>query len=464
SCGSGKSYDDLADGSHTFQVQQRDRAGNTSPLASRTWTVDTTPPDAPTIDTGPSATTGLDAAIFRFSGEEATTFRCSLDEAEFETCSSPVSVAGLDDGEHRFEVRQIDTVGNASEITSHTWTVDTTAAGAPQIVSAPDSISGSDSAVFEFLGDTDSTFVCSLDDSPMTQCSSPVSYSDLGEGQHVFSVRQIDPHDNESPVSSFEWTVDTVAPDPPGILTPEDDFTAQADLSLTFQAESGTRTFCSLDGAPPVECTSPFSAGPLVDGEHHLVLFSRDHAGNSSAETSRSWTVDTVAPSSPSIDAGPSGLTQSKSASFGFYGEENATLECQLDSGSWSACTSPKSFSSVSDGLHTFRVRQFDLAENLSAESSRSWTVDTTAPNLLRIRHTKRTLPYTFALTLSETGSGLSRVEFSSARTRPPATAAPKTTYPLSGSTISLRLPTVPTFARVRDAAGNWSDWVSINR
>ncbi len=380
SCSSPLRYENLTEGLHVFEVKQLDAAGNEGPSLERRWTVDTTPPDAPTIDAGPSATTGLDAAIFRFSGEEAATFRCSLDEAEFEICSSPVSVLGLADGEHRFEVRQIDTVGNASEIATRIWTVDTTAAGAPQIVSAPDSIHDSDSAEFEFLGDANSAFGCSLDGSPFTECSSPASYSDLAQGSHTFTVRQIDPHDNVSPASSFEWT------------------------------------------------------------------------------------VDTVAPPSPSIDAGPSGLTQSRSASFGFSGEANATLECQLDSGAWSVCTSPKAFSSVSDGSHTFRVRQFDLAGNLSAESARAWTVDTTAPNLLRIRQTKRTLPYTFALTLSETESALSRIEFTSARTKPPTAAAPKTTYPLSGTTISLRLPAVPTFARVRDPAGNWSGWVSITK
>ena len=53
-----------------------------------------------------------------------------------------------------------------------------------------------------------------------------------------------------------------------------------------------------------------------------------------------------------------------------------------IDSGAWSACTSPKSYTSLSDGSHTFQVRATDEAGNTDASPAGfTWTVDTTAPS-----------------------------------------------------------------------------------
>jgi hypothetical protein len=99
--------------------------------------------------------------------------------------------------------------------------------------------------------------------------------------------------------------------------------------------------------------------------------------------------ADTTAPET-SIGSGPSGTTTSTSANLGFSSSESgSTFQCSLDSGSWGACTSPKSYGSLAVGAHAFSVRATDAAGNTDASPAiRSWTVqapsppaDTTAPN-----------------------------------------------------------------------------------
>ena len=129
SCTSPQNYSVLADGSHTFQVQATDSAGNADPTpASYTWTVDTAPPNT-TITANPPALSNSSSASFSFtSSEPASSFQCRLDAALFTVCSSPKSYTGLLDGSHSFQVRATDPAGNADPTpASFSWIVDATA-------------------------------------------------------------------------------------------------------------------------------------------------------------------------------------------------------------------------------------------------------------------------------------------------------------------------------------------------
>ena len=101
--------------------------GNTdaSP-ASRSFTVDTTPPDT-TITAGPSGPTNDSTPTFSFTSEAGATFECRVDAAAFASCSSPFTTGALSDGAHTFEVRAKDGVGNTdASPASRAFTVDTT--------------------------------------------------------------------------------------------------------------------------------------------------------------------------------------------------------------------------------------------------------------------------------------------------------------------------------------------------
>ena len=89
-------------------------------------------------------------------------------------------------------------------------------------------------------------------------------------------------------------------------------------------------------------------------------------------------TRDTTAPQT-TITAGPAASTTSTSASFTFTSSESGSFECALDAASFAACTSPKSYTGLAIGGHTFKVRARDGAGNTDASpASATWQI--TAP------------------------------------------------------------------------------------
>ncbi len=127
--------------------------------------------------------------------------------------------------------------------------------------------------------------------------------------------------------------------------------------------------------------TFPASSFP-ADDTYTIRVRATDNVNIAETPNSRSFTYDTAAPDT-SITANPADPTTSTSASFSFTSTEgSSTFECQLDGGGYSSCTSPKSYSSLSDGSHTFLVRATDPAGNTDASAaSHTWQVDTTAPS-----------------------------------------------------------------------------------
>jgi hypothetical protein len=90
------------------------------------------------------------------------------------------------------------------------------------------------------------------------------------------------------------------------------------------------------------------------------------------------------APPETTLDSGISGHVTSTSASFSFSSPESGvTFECKLDAQAFSACSSPKEYTGLSDGTHNFSVRARDAAGNVDASPvSTQWSIDTTAPTV----------------------------------------------------------------------------------
>jgi hypothetical protein len=205
-----KALTGVADGSHTYTAKASDNAGNISPSSNAvTVVVDTTAPNTTLVSTPQNPTSQTDAT-FEFSGSEAgSTFQCRLDGAPFAACTSPQNYSALAEGSHTFEVRAVDTAGNADPSpASYTWVVDATAP-ATTIDSGPSDPTTETSATFVFsANEAGSTFECRLDAIFWEPCTSPHGYTGLAPGAHTFDVRATDAAGNTDPTpANFGWSV-----------------------------------------------------------------------------------------------------------------------------------------------------------------------------------------------------------------------------------------------------------------
>jgi hypothetical protein len=395
-CYFAKSFSNMTEGDHTVFVRATDNAGNrNNPLLFK-WMVDYSPPTV-TINSMPSLISNAQTGHFEFSGSDAISgidhFECRLDgTATWATCISPIDYPGLVDGPHKFAVRSYDRAGNVSTVASYNWTIDTSAPTVT-ITQMPPSFSNSKGATFAFTGKDDGVvltqFKCKMDGGAYIACPSPYSYSNLGDGPHVFSVVVMDLAGNESAPANYTWIIDTV---PPVVQFVQNPPLVTNLLTATFQV-SGTDVgtgidayFCSLDGAAFAKCTTVKSLTGLNAGSHTFKSYAQDYAGNVSTTISYTWIIDLVPPVI-NITKGPTPFTASRTATFEFNatdaGSSVAQIMCSLDSvTAYTPCTSPFTYNNVSAGKHIFYARAVDAAGNLSDPKSHSWEIDLVGPTI----------------------------------------------------------------------------------
>ncbi|MDQ4052551.1 MAG: DNRLRE domain-containing protein [Actinomycetota bacterium] len=405
-CTSGFTYTNLDRGEHSFHVRATDLSEqqNLSETVGRSWTVaDLTAPSI-TINQTPAATTSETTAQFAFSTSDnwggAVTTECRLDGGSYTACDSPKSYSGLSAAQHTFEVKSTDSAGNA-RTASYSWTVEDVVDPEAQITNVT-----TGSLVIEFTGTDDHTapadlrFECRVDSEAYRACASPKTYSDadlaaMTPGQHTFEVRAFDEAGNVGQPDSRTFTVaDTKAPETTITGQPAAT-TTNTTARFTFTgSDDGTAVTaltyeCSLDGAAFAACTSAKEYPGLAVGEHTFRVRATDAANNTDQSPAEfSWTVeatpppvDTTAPET-TISANPPANTTETNASFSFDGTDNETgagsltFECKLDTAAYEACTTPKAYTGLATGSHTFSVRAKDVAGNVDqTPASHSWTV-----------------------------------------------------------------------------------------
>jgi hypothetical protein len=168
--------------------------------------------------------------------------------------------------------------------------------------------------------------------------------------------------------------------------------TISTNASFAFSANEPNATFeCSLDGAVFAACATPRDYTGLAAGNHEFRVRAIDRSGNIDGSPAiYSWTIelppDLAAPDTTITDK-PSDPSPSRSPSLAFSGSDDSTpaslltYECRLDGAAFTACSNPRSYSSLAVGPHTFEVRAIDLAGRVDpSPASYTWTIDATAP------------------------------------------------------------------------------------
>lgn len=164
-----------------------------------------------------------------------------------------------------------------------------------------------------------------------------------------------------------------------GLYTIDSDGTNLTPIMNGLSHVSGNDTAWSPDGTKIAYSTGNGIAVVPASGGSPTALVS----GGSQAYPSWARLADT-APPSTTITSGPPSFTKNTTAAFGFTSSEaGSTFTCRLDGAAlFTACTTPKTYTGLADGVHSFRVRATDSANNTDATpATRSFTVDTNPPN-----------------------------------------------------------------------------------
>ena len=126
----------------------------------------------------------------------------------------------------------------------------------------------------------------------------------------------------------------------------------------------------------PTQTTWTVVLTNMAEGSNVITVRAADDAGNISGQTGATIIVDTIVPNS-TITSAPSNPSSSTSASFSFSStDSNSTFQCQMDNGGYQSCTSPKTYTNLSVGSHTFYVKATDAAGNTDpTPASYTWTI-----------------------------------------------------------------------------------------
>jgi len=342
--------------------------------------------DKPKITAGPGTPTNQTSAAFTYSSKTSVAFLCSLDGGGYVSCGSGTSGARsyagpIAPGVHSFRVAA-QSGATTTDPAVWTWTIDTTPPPAPTIVNHPADPTDQTSAAFSQAdSETGVDYQCKLDGGSFQSCGGGKSYSGLALGGHTYQVKALDKAGNASGPTSFSWTIVPPAPPKPKITSQPADPTNQTSAAFAYTDARSVTFLCSLDGGAYAGCGNGTSgsttyAGPLADGVHTFLVKAQQGGSAASSADSRTWTVDATPPPAPSFTETPSSPTTEKKATFRFGDSEaGVTFQCRLDAGSYAKCGSPRKYSNLGEGPHTFCVQALDRAGNLSTPACYTWQV-----------------------------------------------------------------------------------------
>jgi hypothetical protein len=266
------------------------------------------------------------------------------------------------------------------------------------ITKHPEAVTQDTSAELELASTARSpTFECQLDGLPVTCAGGSYSATGLAEGVHTFSAASTDPAlaEQDTTPATATWRVDTTAPAAPEPVSPADGQDVKtAALEWSAAGDPGGSGVAAyrvfVDGSERGTTSSTtFTPAGVGDGEHSWFVRAVDGAGNTRDSATRTFTLDTVAPSAPQLLEPPDDVTLAAARpSFSWSAASDsgtgiAGYDVDIDGSATRVGASTTSFSPSSDignGYHEWRVVAVDAAGNTTASETRSFDSDTRPP------------------------------------------------------------------------------------
>jgi hypothetical protein len=275
-------------------------------------------PPTPRISSGPPKSTASRAATFRIDAAPGgITLECSLDGSEFSRCARLTTYRRLALGGHTFRVRARPPQNQAGRSASYEWLIRPRPAfflspsrivPRPVMTTMPTRPYRSPNATFRWrsLGPASwrpgTTFRCSLDGKRWKLCRTPITYSGLHSGRHVFRVRAH--YDGRvSRQNRFTWTIELSLLGKPAI-TQVSGGSPSVDAAFEFEADNAAGYECRIDGGPWTPCSSPVELDDVAPGGHELCVRALSATGVPGLDSCLTWTQSDS--SSPPPTAPPS--------------------------------------------------------------------------------------------------------------------------------------------------------------
>ncbi|MBN9560166.1 MAG: Ig-like domain repeat protein [Alphaproteobacteria bacterium] len=399
---------------HSITVSETDAADNASSRII-TYTLDTTPPDAPVI-TSTGQLTNDPAVTLAGTGEiggtvvvwDGATSVGSATVGGDGNWSVAVTLTG--DGAHSLTAKETDLAGNTGASSAAVvYDLDTT----PPTVTITGTVGLTNQASQTVSGTAEALSTVTVWDG-VTSVGSAAADEDgnwtttvtlSGDGTHSLTAKETDLAGNTGTSSAISYTLDTT---PPAVtIASSGGPVNQASQTVIGTAEAG-RTVTVWDGETSVGSGTVGLDGhwsvhvTLTDGDgsHSLTATETDAAGNLGTSAPVIYTLDTVA---PTLAIDPIGQVLNASgamAGFAISGttdaEDGQVVSLQLmdggiplgsyaatvSGGHWSASVSAGATTGLYDGNYTIVANVADQAGNPAMQASQSLTVDETAPTV----------------------------------------------------------------------------------
>ena len=491
------------DGAHTVGIKLKDAGGNISNASLAVLTVDSTPPSLASISIAEGALTNATGITVNLSASGADEVRVS--ESPTLTGASWVATAGTlpftlsaGDGVKTVYAQYRDNAGNNSEIVSDSIVLDTAAPSVSSVLIDGGAVSNNLASGQMNLNLTglDQNGIGGMKISSGADCSTlaaaveegfvtdkTITYSNAGAGQEetAYVCLQLkDTAGNWAAAVSDSIVYDTLAPTLSAFTLDGGNIVTTALTVNGAVSATGTATLMRISTG--ASCGNglwePFSSlrtVALAEGANSRSAQVQDAAGNLSACVPASITVDSVAPSLPTVSIAQT-VTNNTTIDLTLSATDADLIEIAEDVGflvplyQGATVANTTVTLSVGEGTRSVYVRYLDNAGNISAIASDAVVIDTVAPAVSLLVNggaaTSNDDSGQFNLALSSLDAQLMRIHSGAGS----CSAA-------AGSSVAFSTSEVHSYAnagsgrdevayvcvQVRDAAGNWSSEVSAS-